>query len=152
MPYTIAPLHTEAELQRCAELLKLAFNQTHGDEWTDATALRKLDIFYRSPHFRGWVVRDDASGEIVSGCVGNLEAYYTGDYLYLKEMFTHPAHQDRGIGSRLMERIKADLAAEGVHMIILFTPTSGHQYGFYQKRDFAEMDDMRMFIWAPEGA
>ena len=148
MSYSIAPLRTETELQRCAELLKLAFNQTHGDAWTDQTALRKLDIFYRTPHFRGWVVRED--GDIVAGCVGNLEAYFTGDYLYLKEMFTHPDHQKRGIGDALMQRIKTDLAAENIGMIILFTPTSGHQYPFYQKRDFQEMDDMRMFIYAPE--
>ena len=57
---------------------------------------------------------------------------------YIQDMMVHPAYQHQGIGTQLMERVLARLAAEGVYMVSVI-------YGeeilrpFYERFGFSTM-------------
>ena len=138
-------IRSKEPLQKCAELLAIAFNEAYGDQWTVKQATEKLNAFYDSPKFMGWTVSQN--GVIIGGCIGNVEPYFTGDYYYLKEIFIAPQHQGKGIGNSLIQVIKLDLIKKEIKMMILFTFNEGHQYKFYLDNGFEEMVGMRMLIY-----
>ena len=141
----IERIRSKAPLEKCAEILVKAFNQAYGDEWTKSQALVKLNTFYNSPKFMGWVAKQNEN--IVGACIGNIEPYFTGDYFYLKEIFILPKYQGKGIGNNMMQIIKEELKEMDIKMMILFTVNEGHQYKFYLDNDFEEMEGMRMLIY-----
>jgi aminoglycoside 6'-N-acetyltransferase I len=144
----ITPIRSADELPACAAILVAAYNaEPWNDEWTPDKALEKLQCFYQSPKFYGWMAKD---GDQLLGClVGNVEPYYSGDYFYLKEMFVMPTRQHQGTGKALLATLKAHLADIGIETIILFTSQDHFPWGFYLQSGFAEMTGMRMMACGP---
>jgi GNAT superfamily N-acetyltransferase len=141
--FQIEKIQSAQMLDACADLLVAAYNaEPWNDQWTKAIALEKLLCFYNSPKFMGWRVL--LNGEPVGCCVGNIEPYFTGDYFYLKEMFVAPAMQRKGVGSALMQTVKAALEPIDIKTIILFTGKDLFPFDFYLDKGFNEMDGMRM--------
>lgn len=143
MNIEVKKIESHEVLGGCAELLVEAYNsEPWNDNWTKEKALEKLACFYSSPKFVGLAAYAD--GKLAGCCIGNIEPYYIGDYYYLKEVFVSPAFQKRGVGHRLIEAIKEELASLGIETIILFTGKGFFPYDFYLKSGFAEMEGMRM--------
>ena len=147
-PISIHKIDQLGQVAKCAGILAESFNVAFGEEWTQETANEKLVDFFHSPHFMGWYVEQDQ--EIIGGCIGNIETYYSGKYYYLKEMFMTPKLQAKGIGQQLLKNIQAELKALGIKMIILYTTNEGHQLSFYQKQGFEEIPGMRMLLYSAE--
>ena len=140
---TIEKITSRQILQACASILVDAYNsEPWNDEWTPETAFRKLDCFYKSPDFIGLLAYQD--GKLIGACVGNIEPYYTGDYFYLKEMFVSPEAQKLGVGKKLMESLKIQLAELGIKQVILFTSNEFFPFNFYEKAAFKVMEGMVM--------
>lgn len=141
---TIKRIESESILSNCAAILVDAYNgEPWQDRWTQEKALEKLNCFYHSPKFLGWLAYLD--NQLVGCSVGNIEPYFTGDYFYLKEMFVARAAQGKGVGAALLKSIKQYLASADIETIILFTAKGkGYPFDFYQKKGFAEMEGMRM--------
>lgn len=136
-----------AQLQDCAALLATTYNAPPwNDNWTTEKALEKLTCFYNSPAFHGAMAFAD--NQLVGCYIGNTEPYYAGDYYFLKEMFVSPTVQKSGIGSALMQTLKAQLELEGISTIILFTSSVYFPYKFYQKHNFDVMEGMCMMNYS----
>jgi aminoglycoside 6'-N-acetyltransferase I len=131
------------ELTSCAALLAEVYNSPPwNDNWTVAKAKEKLECFFNSPKFYGWMCYDN--DQLVGCCVGNIEPYFSGDYYYLKEMFVSVQAQRKGIGTGLMNALKEELEKVSISTIILFTSEEFFPFDFYKKTNFNIMDGMRM--------
>lgn len=148
--FNIFPITDPQILEQCATVLTEAYNaEPWNDNWSHQKALEKLQCFFQSPKFFGWVAYD---GDTLAGCcVGNIEPYYTGDYFYLKEMFVSPGYQGKGAGAQLMGVVRQHLDSIDIRTIILFTGKDFFPFDFYLKQGFAEMDGMRMMHFESAG-
>jgi N-acetylglutamate synthase-like GNAT family acetyltransferase len=147
---TIAPIRSEYPLEQCAALLVEAYNaEPWNDNWTQEQALEKLTCFYNSPKFYGLTATLD--GRLVGCCVGNIEPYYSGDYFFLKEMFISVSSQRSGVGTQLLDKLKAYLSSIDIHAIILFTSNKTFPFDFYIKGGFQQMDGMCMMHFGAQG-
>jgi aminoglycoside 6'-N-acetyltransferase I len=145
----IEKITAQDSLKNCASVLVSAYNsEPWNDEWTDTIALEKLECFYASPKFHGFIAYDGT--EILGCCVGNIEPYFTGDYFYLKEMFIDPKAQRKGVGSELMRALRSHLDTLGIKTIILFTSGRTFPFDFYRKEGFEIMEDMCMMHLSTE--
>ncbi len=145
----IEKIESNQSLEKCAEVLVAAYNaEPWNDSWTKEKALEKLNCFYNSPKFIGWMAFYE--NELLGCCVGNIEPYFTGDYFYLKEMFVLPNNQRKGVGTQLMNAINKHLQSINIEMIILFTSNEGFPFEFWKKRGFGEMGGMRMMHFGTE--
>jgi GNAT superfamily N-acetyltransferase len=143
---TISKITSGDILPNCASLLVNAYNgEPWNDKWTHVKALEKLECFYNSPKFHGWLAHMD--DELVGCCVGNIEPYFTGDYFYLKEMFVPVRYQRLGIGSKLMNHISEFLSTIDIKTIILFTSKKGFPFDYWKKQKFEVMEDMQMMYF-----
>jgi GNAT superfamily N-acetyltransferase len=146
---TIKKIDAIEQLPACAELLVEAYNAPPwNDNWGTDKALEKLECFYNSPKFLGWMALSE--GRLLGCCVGNIEPYYTGDYFYLKEMFVSVQAQRSGVGTELMANLKKHLETAGINAVILFTGKGLFPFNFYLKAGFSEMDGMRMMHFGEE--
>lgn len=140
---TIEKIRSIDQLGQCADVLVDAYNgEPWNDSWTKQKALEKLECFFHSPKFRGWVAIENAV--YVGCCVGNIEPYYTGDYFYLKEMFVRGEFQHKGIGTLLFKKIQSDMKTEKIDMMVLFTSNESFPFTFWEKQGFNAMDEMKM--------
>ena len=137
-------------LARCASVLVDAYNaEPWNDSWTQEKALEKLECFYSSPKFIGFIAVKDQ--DAVGALIGNIEPYYTGDYFYLKEMFVSSKAQKRGIGKTLMQTLKTQLGLIDIRQVVLFTSKDHFPFDFYQKARFNTMDGMCMMHFESGG-
>lgn len=141
MPLTM--IKTLEDVEQCVELYIEVFNAAPwNDEWTAATASRRLTDIYRSPGFLGIACHLD---DRLIGCLfGNIEQYYTGPYFSLKEMCVRTDLQRQGIGQQLFEHLYQQLQQDQITSILLFTSKDFFPYTFYQKHGFHEVNGMRM--------
>ncbi|MBL7774937.1 MAG: GNAT family N-acetyltransferase [Saprospiraceae bacterium] len=147
-PLTIQRIESPDQLPACAQVLVDAYNsEPWNDAWTPEKALEKLQCFYQSPKFLGWMAYDEGD-QLLGATVGNIEPYFSGDYFYLKEMFIAPKAQRQGVGSALFGAVKSHLDSEGIDMMILFTSNQGFPFDFWQRTGFQEMEGMRMLFFA----
>lgn len=131
----IQRIESKEVLSLCAKILVEAYNaEPWNDQWTAEKALEKLECFYHSPKFIGFLAYE--GNDLKGACIGNIEPYYTGDYFYLKEMFVSPSCQKRGIGLKMMEALKQHLELLEIEQIILFTSKDYFPFNFYEKVDF----------------
>lgn len=142
---TIEKIETESDLRKCALVLVDAYNnEPWNDEWTEEKAFEKLHCFYNSPKFLGYCIMVDS--ELVGGCVGNIEPYFSGDYFYLKDMFVKHSFQNKGIGKKLFEHLDKELTIVGIKTQILFTGSETPAYNLYKKYGYEEFESMKMMI------
>ncbi len=79
----------------------------------------------------GFVVRKDA--EILAGAIAKGSGEGCAEIFNIAVL---PDHQQKGIGSRLLEYMMGQLKDAGFQRVELGTGTFGHQLGFYQKHGF----------------
>ncbi len=131
------------EFAEYARLYVDVFNaEPWNDEWTEDTALRRLQDIYSSPGFVGCKYLDD--GTVKAAVFGNCEQWYKGMHYNLKEMFVSTELQGRGVGSRLLEHLEARLKDLNVNAIYLFTSKGNLTDRFYRKNGFNEFESMAM--------
>lgn len=139
----IEKVESQVVLGICADILVAAYNaEPWNDKWTTEKALEKLECFYHSPKFIGFLAYE--GNDIKGACIGNIEPYYTGDYFYLKEMFVSPSCQKRGIGKKMLEAVKQYLEQLEIKQIILFTSKDYFPFNFYKKANFQTIEGMQM--------
>lgn len=133
----------EADLEEGARLYRTVFNSPPwNDEWTLATARRRLSEIVETPGYRGYRASLDA--ELVGVLLGNLEQWYSGEHFHLKELFVRPSRQRRGIGTALIEFLADELRREGVERIYLLTLEDSPARSFYETNGFRRNEAMGM--------
>jgi GNAT superfamily N-acetyltransferase len=142
---TIAPITTREDLLRCAPLLVSAYNNPPwNDHWSDHDAFRKLETAFRCPDFIGFLATYD--GDVQGALVGNIEPYFTGDYYYLRDMFTRFESQHQGCGRALLAHLLTHLDSRSIKQVILFTSKDHFAHDFYERMGFSQLSDMCMML------
>jgi aminoglycoside 6'-N-acetyltransferase I len=137
------PITSANILSKCASLLVEVYNaEPWNDNWSQETAMKKLQYAFDCPNFVGFVAMQ---GEKLVGClVGNIEPNYDSKYLYLRDMFVSVQSQRMGIGTQLLAAMKTDLKAKNIRDCIFFTSQKFYTFDFYKKNGFELMGDMAM--------
>jgi aminoglycoside 6'-N-acetyltransferase I len=124
----------EDHLDECAQLLMVTFNtEPWNDNWTLDRAKKALAWTLRVPGFVGLVTLDDG---IAGFATGYREPDDVRDVFYLNTFCVKPDVQGRGVGSRLLEHLKAHLEESGVNTIYLITNRGTPAEAFYKKNGY----------------
>ena len=139
---TIREIRTE-DLERCSDLYSRVFSGPPWSEaWNEANAYNRLNHFYRSEGFIGFLAED----EDVSGFVlGNLEPFLDGSWFYLREMCVDTKLQNQGVGTNLMSVLIDCLKLKDVKSIYLATEREIPAAAFYKKNGFIQEDKMEFY-------
>ncbi|MBM1174199.1 GNAT family N-acetyltransferase [Microvirga arabica] len=74
--------------------------------------------------------------------IGWVEFRLTGDEIFLKQLYISPAHQRRGIGSRVMQRLMEGLRGTARTMA-LFVLKNNPAFRFYKRHGFSIAQETR---------
>ena len=122
------------DLEKCADIFYKTFTDYPWNEnWNNESALERISHFYYSKDFCGVVAKEDG---VIGFVLGNIEPYFSGPIFYLREMCTDPAHQNSGIGTKLLTKIEKILALKGVNIIYLITERDIPAARFYIERGY----------------
>lgn len=92
-----------------------------------------LDII-NTPGFIGYLKYQEE--KLAGVLLGHIVKWWEGNEYFIKEFFIDGQLQGEGIGSQMMEQLKADLIKRDVHTMILLTENHAPAAQFYQKRGF----------------
>jgi ribosomal protein S18 acetylase RimI-like enzyme len=131
------------DLKTCAEVFVEVFNgPPWNEDWSVSSALPRLTEIAGTPGFEGLKV---LSGDRMTGfLMGYIESFDAGGDFYLKEMCVLPDMQRRGIGTALLDQLKARLIEKGAEKLYLLTARDGPAAQFYEKNGFYTSDKMIM--------
>ena len=139
------------DLAACAEAFVEVFSgPPWGEAWTVSAATSRLTEITGTPGFVG--LKATSEGRLVGFAMGYTESLADRTDYYLKEMCVVPAMQGRGVGTAILEGLKARLVAMGVRKIYLLTRRDGPAAEFYKKSGFSVSDRMIMMgQWLGQG-
>jgi aminoglycoside 6'-N-acetyltransferase I len=131
------------DLTSCAEVFVEVFNGPPWNEaWSVPSASPRLTEISGTPGFTGLKVL--SGGLMVGFVMGYVESFDTGGDFYLKEMCILPEMQRQGIGTDLLDQLKAHLIETGARKLYLLTSRDGPAARFYEKNGFYTSDKMIM--------
>ena len=126
-------------LDECAHLLASAFNaEPWNANYTFDTAKKELAWTLDVPGFVGLVALDEG---VVAFAVGYIEQDDEREIFCLKTLCVRPDAQGKGVGSRLMQRLKEKLEKMGVNLIYLTTHKGTPAESFYKKIGYKVSDE-----------
>ena len=130
----------EASLPLIAALYKEAFgNEPWNDNWDDEIQLREyirdISCSFNSLNYGLFI-----GGKLAAVSIGSIRHWWEGTNYNIEEFCVSPKLQSRGIGTRFMKMIEADISARGLAGIFLQTDSDKPAYGFYLKNGFNELD------------
>ena len=126
-------------LDECAHLLASAFNaEPWNANYTFDTAKKELAWTLDVPGFVGLVALDEG---VVAFTVGYIEQDDEREIFCLKTLCVRPDAQGKGVGSRLMQRLKEKLEKMGVNLIYLTTHKGTPAESFYKKIGYKVSDE-----------
>lgn len=131
---------TAADLDACTALFLGVFTAPPwGDGWTSAAHARTfLRELVENPAFHGWVAEEDR--RVVGLCFGHVRSWWKGRELYVDELCVDLARHGRGLGTALLEHVKAELRGQGVQAMTLLTDRGTPAEAFYRKNGFDRLD------------
>lgn len=131
-----------ADLDACVSLFLSVFTAPPWqDGWASSDQARSYLLEYvRNPAFQGWVAED--GGRLVGLCLGHLRSWWMGKELYVDEMCVERSLHRSGVGSALLQHVKAELRAQSVKAITLLTDRGTPAEAFYVKNGFERHDRM----------
>ncbi len=93
----------EADLPKLSEIYKAAYNPLNiGENWDSDTALKLMRHLYDEQGDLFFVAEEEA---IVGGIVALVKPWWDGNHLTDGEVFIDPHHQNKGIGTKLINRL-----------------------------------------------
>ena len=132
-----------SDLSSCAALYVLSFNsEPWNDKWTKKAAMQRLKDIFNTPRFYGIVCMEKK--KIIGALLGNIECWYEKYHYNLKEMYIDPNYQRRGLGSKMIKKLRSDLKKRKVKGIYLFTSSEYWPNMFYTKKQFLNNQKMHM--------
>lgn len=135
---------TEEHLDECAEVLVSAFNaEPWNERWTLDTARKDVRSTLDTPGSLGFVYLENGVKAFVAG---HREQDADSVVFYLGVLCVAPALQRRGIGSGLMQHLKATLTEMGIRSIYLLTSRDTPAEAFYKRNGYRiSEEDVMMF-------
>ena len=143
MAERIENLRTD-HLDECAHLLASVFNaEPWNANYTFDTAKKELAWTLDVPGFVGLVALDEG---VVAFAVGYIEQDDEREIFCLKTLCVRPDAQGKGVGSRLMQRLKEKLEKMGVNLSYLTTHKGTPAESFYKKIGYKVSDEDVLMI------
>lgn len=135
-------LMVESDLEPCSELMLKVFNgEPWFDQWDSVLhAQQYLKEFMDNPVFLGFVIEQE--GSILGASFGHTKSWYSGKEYHIQEYFIDTELQGSGLGSALMNGIKAYLISVNIHCMVLLTEKNLPAEGFYRKHGFEVKQDI----------
>ena len=126
-----------------AELYMSVFNvPPWNDSWSSETAHRRVSEMISTDTFIGKAAYiDDVT---VGFIIGQHEQGDINVQFCLKEFCVKTTAQGKGIGTSLLNALKADLKKRGITHIYLITSHGENTEGFYQRRGFKTVSEIVM--------
>jgi aminoglycoside 6'-N-acetyltransferase I len=131
-------------LDECALLLASVFSaEPWNANYTFDTAKKELAWTLNVSGFVGLVTLDEG---LVAFTVGYIEQDDEREIFCLKTLCVRPDAQSKGVGSRLMQRLKEKLEKMGVNLIYLTTHRGTPAESFYKKIGYKVSDEDVLMI------
>lgn len=126
---------TYEHLKRYGEIYAAAFaGEPWNDHWSVEDATTHVGEILESRQAYG--LECVADGEVVGFVLGASMLFHYGRTFEINDLAVLPEHQGKGIASLLLDRLIADLRAQGIVGFHLITATEGHLSAYYEKRGF----------------
>ena len=131
---TIKPI-TDNDLEPCAKMYVQAYNQAPWNyHWELDDAIKYLREYTVSGQFKGFIVWDN---EVLAGAMfAHTKTWWTGEQLYIDELFIDPGLQKKGYGKMLINYAEQYAAEQGLSTITLMTHKFMPAMKFYENIDF----------------
>ncbi|MCL1842487.1 MAG: GNAT family N-acetyltransferase [Defluviitaleaceae bacterium] len=129
------------DLPACCELyIKVFNNPPWNDKWTKETALRCLGDLAERKRFLGYTLWEDET--LVGAIFAHAKTFYTGDEIYIDELFICPSRQRMGYGQMLMAETENFAKQNDITCITLITSKRMAAFDFYKKLGYSHLDSM----------
>ena len=134
---------TKERIVDYAELYMSVFNASPwNDSWSEDTAHCRISEMMSADTFIGKAAYiDDVP---VGFIIGRREQGDISVQFCLKEFCVRTSEQSKGIGTSLLNALKADLKEQGITHIYLITSHGENTEGFYQRRGFKTVSEIVM--------
>jgi aminoglycoside 6'-N-acetyltransferase I len=127
---------TIGDIDAVLELYKEVFSsEPWNDLWISKEQVRYyLNELIENPGFDGFVFYENSS--LVGACLGHTRSWWNGKEFFIDELFVANQMQGKGIGSKLMQHVEADLLMNDYSRIMLLTNKDLPAEEFYLKKGF----------------
>ena len=115
-----------------------------GERWTEASALELLRYWFKRQPELAFLAEEN--GKILGGFFAAIKPWWDGVHLVDGELFVHPEHQKKGVGTLLSRRMFTE-AIEKYQATVWDTYTfknTIHPLSWYQSLGFSENKDWVM--------
>jgi GNAT superfamily N-acetyltransferase len=132
----------DRDIDECTTLFLSVFSkEPWNDQWSSFDhAKTYLSEIVESPGFLGFVaVKED---NIIGACLGRRKTWWSGPEYYIDEFYIDTLLQGKGLGTKLINHIKASVHADGMKAIILLTDRGLPAARFYGKNGFLPSPNM----------
>lgn len=132
----IRPLRS-ADIPDCAAILCSVYNNDLWQcRWEQPDAEAYLADFTGMAKFVGFIAEE--GGAILGAVFAHEKVWWSGSEVFIEEMFVHPAHQGRGIGSALLREVEAYVRRHSLQGMTLSTNRYAPAPHFYRKNGFSD--------------
>ena len=130
----------ESFLPRIAEVFAAAFSgEPWHDDWSDreqlALYIKDIGFCFNSLDY-GFFDGD----KLIAVSLGSVRHWWEGTDYIIEELCVSPEYQGRGVGSRFMQLIEADVKSRSICGIFLQTNNDKPSYSFYKRNGFKDLD------------
>lgn len=134
---------TRDHIGRYAEIYAVAFSgEPWNDKWRVEDAKVHVSELVESKTFYGLEYVVD--GTIAGILLGTSTLFWYGRTFEVSDLAVDPAYQGKGIGARLLERCKRDIAEAGMVGIHLITASEGYLGDFYARHGFSREESVML--------
>lgn len=137
----------KSDLKSCAKLLiDVYYNEPWNNKWNRRTAIRYLNEISDLKRFVGFVFEDDNSGEILGAVFANEQVWWSGDELYIYELFVSNQHHKTGIGKSLISALEDHIQKHNIECITLLTNNQTPAPEFYKHLGFEKAEYVEYYL------
>ena len=140
MELRFRPLSPDDFLACSVELIAAVREAPWDEVWTYEQAFTRIDELMSARVSRGFVCMD--GDKCVSMLCGRIMTYQDKKQFWIDEFSVHPDWQRRGVGSRMLAFLRAELQRETppIDYMALNTERGFPSVAFYEKNGFIQLD------------
>lgn len=135
----------KTDLKKCVNLLiDVYYNDPWNHKWTEESGTRYLDEISNLQRFVGFVFEE--GDEILGAVFANEQVWWSGDELYIYELYVSNNHHKKGIGKQLIAALEKHVQENGIEGITLLTSNKTPAPDFYKHIGFKQADYMEYYF------
>lgn len=135
----------KSDLKNCVNLLiDVYYGDPWNHKWNEETGTRYLDEISDLQRFVGFVFEED--GEILGAVFANEQVWWSGDELYIYELYVSNKHHKKGIGKLLIAALENHVQENNLEGITLLTSNKTPAPDFYKHLGFERAEYMDYYF------